>query len=92
MEHAYGTCEGLDELWLWAAQTFRFPVGGAYAAPGYTVAIQDQGKQRRALVGAVAPHILAGCDPRHPEHRCSTTCATPVVVTHPWISPGDTGR
>ena len=60
MEHAYGTCKGLDELWLWAAQTFLFPVGGAYAAPGYTVAIQDQGKQRRALVGAVAPHILAG--------------------------------
>ena len=59
MEHAYGTCKGLDELWLWVAQTFRFPVNGAYAAPGYTVAIQDQGKQRRALVGAVAPHILA---------------------------------
>ncbi len=60
IEHAYGTCKGLDELWLLADQTFLIPVGGAYAAPGYTVAIQDQGKQRRALVGAVARHILAG--------------------------------
>jgi hypothetical protein len=60
-EHAYGTWKGLDELWLWAAaQTFLMPVGGADAAPGYTVTIQDPGKQRRALVGAVAPHILAG--------------------------------
>ncbi len=60
MEHAYGSCKGLDELWLWAAQTFRLPVNGAYAAPGYTVASQDHGEHGRALVGAVAPHLLAG--------------------------------
>ncbi len=35
-------------------------MGGAYAAPGHTVAIQDQSEQRHALVAAVAPHILAG--------------------------------
>ncbi len=56
MERAYGTCQGLG----WPKPCFLILVGGAYAAPGYTVAIQAQGEQRRALVGAVAPHILAG--------------------------------
>ncbi len=27
MEHAYGTCPGLDELWVWAAETFLLPAG-----------------------------------------------------------------
>ena len=84
MEHAYGTCKALDELWLWAAQTFLIPVGGAYAAPGYTVAIQDQGKQRRALVGAVAPHILAGL--LGVVKPGILIIDAPPLVLHPWWS------
>jgi hypothetical protein len=29
MEHAYGTCPGLAELWVWASVTFLLPAGGA---------------------------------------------------------------
>jgi ribonuclease HI len=60
MEHAYGTCPGLDDLWAWAAATFLLPAGGQHAAPHTTSAIQDPGKTRRALVGRVLPHILSG--------------------------------
>jgi ribonuclease HI len=60
MEHAYGTCTGLDELWVWAAETFLLPAGGAFAAKSWTSAIQDQDKGRRPLVTGVGPHILAG--------------------------------
>ncbi len=60
MEHAYGTCTGLDELWVWAAETFLLPAGGAFAAKYWTSAIQDQDKSRRPRVTGVGPHILAG--------------------------------
>ena len=60
MEHAYGTCPGLDDLWAWVAATFLLPAGGHHAAPNITAAILDPGKKRRALVGRVLPHILSG--------------------------------
>ncbi len=60
MEHAYGTCTGLDALWVWAAETVLLPAGGAFAAKSWTSAIQDQDKGRRPLVTGVGPHILAG--------------------------------
>ncbi len=28
IEHAYGTCPGLDDLWVWAAERFLLPAGG----------------------------------------------------------------
>ena len=60
MEHAYGTCPGLDEIWVWAAETFLLPAGGIFAAKTWTSAIHDQDKDRRPLVTGVGPHILAG--------------------------------
>ena len=60
MEHAYGTCPGLDDLWVWAAETFLLPAGGAHAATRWTSAIPDPGRERRPLVNCVGPHILSG--------------------------------
>jgi hypothetical protein len=44
MEHAYGTCPGLLELWVWAAQMFLVPARGKYAAKSWSTAIRDQDK------------------------------------------------
>ena len=60
MEHAYGTCPGLDDLWAWTAATFLFPAGGQHAAPNITAVIPDPHTRRRALIGRVMPHILSG--------------------------------
>ncbi len=32
MEHTYGTCPGLDDLQVWAADTFLIPAGWVYDA------------------------------------------------------------
>jgi hypothetical protein len=55
MKHAFGTCPGLDELWVWAAQPFLLPAGGVYAAKSRTSAMHDQEASRYWR-----PHILAG--------------------------------
>ncbi len=60
IEHSYGTYPGLDELWVWAAETFLLPAGGAHAATRWTSAILDPGRARRPLVNCVGPHILSG--------------------------------
>jgi ribonuclease HI/exonuclease III len=60
MEHAYGTCPGLDELWAWAVATFLSPAHGILAAPSVTTPIQHPRKTRRPILSAVLPHILGG--------------------------------
>ncbi len=57
MEHAYGTCTGLDELWVWVAETFLLPAGGAFAAKSWTSAVHDQDKGRRPLKSWAAKWI-----------------------------------
>jgi hypothetical protein len=49
-----------------------------------TVAIQDQGKQRRALVGIVAPHILAGL--LGVVKPGILIIDAPPLALHPWWS------
>ena len=58
MEHANGTCPGLDDLWAWVAATFLLPAGGHHAALNITAVFPGPGQKRRALVGRVLPFIL----------------------------------
>ncbi len=58
MGHAYGTCTGIDELWVWAAETSLLPAGVAFAATSWTSAIHNHDKGRRPLVTGVGPLIL----------------------------------
>ncbi len=77
MEHAFGTCPGLDELWVRAAETFLLP------------AIMDAGKERRPLVNCVGPHILSGVlvvIRLNNTHRPAKLAQDQLEQLHAWLS------
>jgi hypothetical protein len=60
IEHAYGTCTGLNDFGFRAAEMLLLPAGEIYAPKSWTTTIDDQDQGRLGLVGGVRPHIVAG--------------------------------